>query len=112
MKKSHKEAWIVGALVVAAAGGGIWWYEKNYAGATATLAPGAMSVATPSNGSASLALPSGAKAWQSATTNVSSTTVPSSPTTHLVVSVGKGTVVTVTWTDSTGATQTSVVTFT
>lgn len=112
MKKSHKGAYIAGGLAILAAGVGVWAYEHFYAGATTTLAAGAVGVPTPSNGQASLALPSGAKGWQSVTVGATAATAPTSATSHFTSAVGKGTVITAVWTDSTGATQTSVVTFT
>lgn len=112
MKKSHKGAYIAGGLAILAAGVGVWAYEHFYAGVTATLANGAVSVATPSNGQASLALPSGAKGWQSVMVGATAATAPSSPTTHFMSAVGKGTIITAVWTDASGATQTSIVTFT
>jgi hypothetical protein len=115
MKKNTSHIWMAAIGVVAAGGVGIWAYEKYYA--ATTLAPGAMTVTTPSSGTASLALPSGAKSWTSAAyvslagATAIMPTVPTSPTTHLTQAVVKGSSLTVMWVDSTGTAQTTIVSF-
>jgi hypothetical protein len=115
MKKNSQHIWLAILGVAAVGGAGIWAYEKFYA--ATTIAPGAVSMTTPSNGTVALALPSGAKGWTSAAVvsvagaTATAPAVPTAPTTHLQLSVQKGAVATILWVDSTGATQTSVISF-
>jgi hypothetical protein len=116
MKKNSQHIWLTILGIGVVGGAGIWAYEKYYA--ATTLSPGAITMATPSSGNATFALPSGARGWTSATTmaNASSApvaaTLPSSATSHITVPAVKGGGATLTWTDSTGATQVSVIAFT
>src|SRR6202789_734795 len=116
MKKNEAAIWLVGIGVVAAAGVGVWAYEAFYA--ATTINPGAISMATPSSGSVPRALPSGARSWTSATlvsiagATATQPAVPASPTSNLTVGVQKGAILTIVWTDSTGAVQTSIISFT
>lgn len=111
MPKRHT---LLAALAVVAVGaGGVYAYERWMA--ATIIAPGAVSLPVPSSGTATLALPRGAKSWT--TVNVISTggatqpQAPASPTTHLQVPAVKGEVVTITWVDSTGSTEVSIITF-
>lgn len=116
MKKNTSHIWMAALGVVAAGGVGVWAYEKYYA--ATTLSPGAISTPTPASGHATYALPSGARGWTSVTTMAGlgsapvSATTPASATTHAIVPAVKGGGATLTWTDSTGATQVSVIAFT
>src|SRR5215472_6534974 len=116
MKKSTSHIWMTILGVAAVGGVGLWAYEKYYA--ATTLAPGAITVKTPSNGTAAFCLPHGARAWTSATTTSAvgatpvSQTTPSSPSSHLMVPAVAGGGAAITWVDSTGATQVSLIAFT
>lgn len=116
MKKSSKHIWLSILAVGAVGAGGVWAYEKYYA--AHTLAPGAISMATPANGHATFALPSGSRGWTSATSIAAigsapvAATTPPSASTHVTVPAVKGGGATLTWTDSTGATAVSIIAFT
>jgi hypothetical protein len=116
MKKNTGAIWLAALAVVAVGAGGIWAYETWYA--ATTINPGAISMVTPSGGTATLALPAGAQSWTSATlvslagATATQPAVPTSPGTHLQVAVQKGAVLTITWVDSAGTVQISIITFT
>jgi len=115
MKKSSKHIWMTILGVAAVAGGGVWAYEKFYA--ATTIGSGTANLPTPSNGNIALALPHGATGWSAAAVlalgGVSGVvTVPSSPTSHLHLTVQKGSIATVAWSDSNNVIQTTVLTFT
>jgi hypothetical protein len=116
MKKSSKHIWMSILAVGAVGAGGVWAYEKYYA--ATQLSPGAITMATPANSHATFSLPSGSRGWTSATTMANATsapvsaTVPPSAGTHVTVPAAKGSSAALTWTDSTGATQVSLIAFT
>jgi hypothetical protein len=115
MKKNAQHIWMTILGIGVVGGAGIWAYEKYYA--ATTLAPGAITMATPSSGNATFALPSGARGWTSATSMANASSAPVSATlpsgtAHVTVPAAKGGGATLTWTDSTGATQVSIVAFT
>jgi hypothetical protein len=114
-KGQNAHWWILGAAA-AAIGGGIWWYEAN-AGGNITLVPGTISVKSP-GATSTLHLPANAQAWvsvgyqTSASGGSSSVVVPASATGTVSVASNSGASVVAAWTDSTGATQTTTISFT
>jgi hypothetical protein len=116
MKKNHQHIWMTALAVVGAGGLGIYLYETFMA--TPTLAAGAISMATPSSGTQTFALPSGAASWGSASLQGTSggpvtQAVPSAPgTAFTATGIVKGSILTIVWANSAGASQTSTITFT
>ena len=108
MKNTSKIWLTIGGVLVG--GAAVVWGYGRFVAAT-TIQPGAMSIAAPSSGNINLALPSGAKGWVVALVGTTTTSVPSG-TGHFAITVAKGMVVTVTWNDSSGTLQTTIINFT
>lgn len=96
-------------------GGGYWWYKKG--NPSITVMPGTQSVTAKVGGTVTLVLPAGAKwllvgtanvgANATASINVAQTTSP-----YAVTNVTNGELITVSYTDSTGATQAATISVT